>query len=243
MPDAYNKKERIKLKVIGVGPGDPGCLTVKVINEIENTPLLFVPKSAVKSHSLALQIAGPHINKNHSIHELVYPMTKDKTELKEAWLLAAKRVSTLLNKYKNAVFLTLGDPSVYSTWTYLRTALLHEGHTDDDWEIIPGISSFSYGAARIKKELAIGDESFCILSMPHTYDKLKSCVSLFKTIVIMKIGTKWPLLREWLEALHLEKSTDIVSRAGLKNQYIAPFAKGVPEKAEYLSIAIINQKE
>ena len=60
-------------------------------------------------------------------------------------------VCDLLEEGKKLVFLTLGDPSVYSTYMYLHKRILKMCY---EAEMVPGIPSFCAAAARINDSLA-----------------------------------------------------------------------------------------
>ena len=46
-----------KLFGIGVGPGDPGLLTVKAVETIKNADIIITPKTEKKDGSVAYNIA------------------------------------------------------------------------------------------------------------------------------------------------------------------------------------------
>ena len=56
------------------------------------------------------------------------PMTKDKAVLEANHQKAADDVETYLKQGKNVVFLTLGDPTVYSTYLYVHKRILDRGY-------------------------------------------------------------------------------------------------------------------
>lgn len=63
------------------------------------------------------------------------PMTHDKVlhGRKPSWA-AAERIERQLDDGKNVVFLTLGDPTVYSTYFYVHKRVLADGY---EAEIVP----------------------------------------------------------------------------------------------------------
>ncbi|MCX5900711.1 MAG: SAM-dependent methyltransferase, partial [Proteobacteria bacterium] len=50
-----------KLYIIGVGPGDPGLLTVRALELLQKTRRVFIPVSGEGRESLALDIIQEHI--------------------------------------------------------------------------------------------------------------------------------------------------------------------------------------
>ena len=70
-------------------------------------------------------------------------MTKDKDILEASWKKNAKIMAETVLKGKNVVYLTVGDPYLYSTWIYMHKDL-KENHPDMDISVIPGIVSIFY---------------------------------------------------------------------------------------------------
>ena len=56
-----------KLFGIGVGPGDPGLLTVKAVETIKNADIIITPKTEKKDGSVAYNIARKYIPENVEI--------------------------------------------------------------------------------------------------------------------------------------------------------------------------------
>lgn len=113
---------------VGLGPGDPELVTVKGSRILEEATAVFAPGD------LAEQLASPYAD---SIEQLEFPMTEDQTALEAAWAEAAETVAPLARD-GTVAFATVGDPTVYSTFTHLENAL--EGYPDVDVRTVPGVS-------------------------------------------------------------------------------------------------------
>lgn len=238
----YNKSS---LTVIGVGPGDPELLTLKAHRALAQADFIFAPSAAIKKESLALSIAQGAFQEGElkaEIIKLVYPMTRDRDELEKYWDLAAQEVGQVLQSKGGikAVFITLGDPSLYSTWSYLRQRLEVR---NIPYTLIPGIPSFFLGAALTGRELAIGDEKLAVIPMPGSQQELETLMKTFDTLVLMKIGRAMGDLRSMLEKSGYISQAWIVSRCGLKDEQFLPFAQQVDDSIGYLSHVIIYKGE
>ena len=110
---------------IGVGPGDPDLLTVKAVKAIQNADIIMCPASKEDRPSIALSVVSSIIDKskNQEIVKLIFPMTKDKDVLEQTWKRNAKIMAKKVLSGKNVVYLTVGDPYLYSTWIYMHKDL------------------------------------------------------------------------------------------------------------------------
>ena len=114
-----------KLYGLGVGPGDPELLTLKALRLIRENEVIAVPGNDIYA-SVAYQIVKGVYDKLDSKHliPVAMPMTKDKAVLEANHQKAAEDVENYLKQGKNVVFLTLGDPTVYSTYLYVHKRIL-----------------------------------------------------------------------------------------------------------------------
>lgn len=108
-----------KLFSVRVGPGDPELLTIKAVRVIKEADIFFTAATSKSRYSLVAEIAKPYISTSAKVKKLSFPMTKDEKVVEEAWINNAKQIATELKKGKNALFLTLGDPTTYSTFGYI----------------------------------------------------------------------------------------------------------------------------
>jgi len=86
------RPETGKLCGIGLGPGDPGLLTVKALERLMEADIVFVPKAGEMAESLARSIAEQAAPRTLCFEELTFPMTRDRNKLKSYWSKAADRV-------------------------------------------------------------------------------------------------------------------------------------------------------
>ena len=105
-----------KLFGLGVGPGDPELLTIKALRIIQESDVIAVPGNQVED-SVAYQIVKGVYKELDSkvLLPVTMPMTKDKAVLEANHEKAADDVEVCLKEGKQVAFLTLGDPTVYST--------------------------------------------------------------------------------------------------------------------------------
>lgn len=150
------------LYAIGVGPGAPDLLTLRAANLLSSIDVVLTAASPSNDYSLALAIAKPHLPAYAQVVRLEFPMTRDEHILATAWQKAAQTTLGVLANGKNAAFLTLGDPLIYSTFAYLLRAL-RTINPIIEVEIVPGITSFQAAAAAVKMSLCENSEPLTII--------------------------------------------------------------------------------
>ncbi len=208
-----------KLYAIGVGPGDPEFLTIKAIKILKKISNIFSVTSSSESKSTAFDIISPYIENKCQCVQLYFPMTKDKKKLEEAWHNNAKEIYNVLRRGEDAAFITLGDPSVYSTFSYLWE-YIYKIDNSIQVEVIPGITSFQAASARLNMPLVKGDESLTILTGVNGNKKLEEFFPISDNIVIMKLYRHWKEIVDFLNSKEDIVFAPVISRCGLEGEVI-----------------------
>jgi len=198
----------MKLFCVGCGPGNPELLTIRALNLIKEADVIFVPTSKSDKPSIALSIVAKYINKTTKIIHLVFPMVKDKNSLKDYWEKNTSEISRMVKTGKKTLYLTVGDPSLYSTWIYIHREL-KKNHKDIDIEIIPGITSIFAFAAESKISLVEGNEHLSIVPACYDLNKVKNTVKASDTIVFLKDGRYFDNVIEMLSDTGFSEESQI----------------------------------
>jgi len=235
-----------KLTVIGVGPGDPELLTLKGLRILKAATCIFVPKGREEGSSLALSIVGNLLDlSGKEIVEAYFPMKKtrgsaEQDDLEAQWQKTVESVSSRLNSNIDVAFITIGDPTVYSTFYYLHERLL-DLYPDIIIEIIPGVSSIMASAARAGIYLGIADERIAVL--PANYmSNLSDTLQRFDTVVLMKVNRVFGQIRQKLDEMQLTDKAIYVARAGMEDEKIFHNLKEVTDNdLNYFSLVIVKK--
>lgn len=228
-----------KLYGIGVGPGDPELVTLKAKRILEESDYLAIPKTSLGKDSSALSIVEGLIGGEKEILELVFPMSFDEKVLEESWSDAIAGVKEKLDQGKDVAFITLGDPTVYSTYMYVHKALKEQGYPI---EIIPGVTSFCASAARVGISLGENKESIAIVPSAYDCENLDSVLDTFENIVLMKVASSLPRLKGLLEGKGLQDKAVLVSKVGFSDETIEfDMEEASKSKHSYFSTMIIKK--
>lgn len=217
-----------RLFAIGIGPGDPELITLKAVNILKDIDIIVCP-SKENRPGIAYDIAAkavPEITKKQ-IMTLEFPMTKK--DVTDAHKNAAKKLMQVLDNGNDTAFLTLGDPSIYSTFSYISDLIRQNGY---EVIVISGVTSFSAAAAKLLLPLSLGDESVMITSKEYTDNA--------KTLVIMKAGS---ILKELKDKVSkTDKEMYMVENCGMEEERIYKGIDSIPDEAGYFSIVIVKEK-
>lgn len=226
---------------IGVGPGDPGLLTLQAVSVLGRVAVVVGPRARVGEDSLAFRIAAPHVPESVKRVELVFPMTLDRDSLESAWRDAAGRVLELLAN-GDVAFLTLGDASLYSTWTYLRAAILALD-PNQDTRTIPGITSFAAAAARSDRALAEGDQALVVVPWAVSEERpwLREALASGASAAFLKVADRLAGLDALLRSVGRTDSV-LVARATLPEEKLDFGWQESPAGSNgYLSVALTSK--
>ncbi len=227
---------RGKLYGIGAGPGDPELMTVKAIRCLEQCDVVAVP-DADKGSSTVYQIvrqAYPAIEDKPTF-TVVMPMTHDLEKLRKNYRAAADLVESYLDQGKTVGFITLGDPTVYSTYMYVHKLALADGY---EAAIIPGITSFCAAAARLNISLSERAEMLHVIPSSHGVEE---ALRLPGTKVLMKAGSKIKAVKEALVASG--KNVQAVINCGMEGEQVCRTAQEIPDDAGYFSLIIVKDRK
>ncbi len=178
-----------ELICVGCGPGDPELLTVKAVKSIKNADVIMCPTSKEGKPSMALSVVSSILaeaNKQEIVN-LVFPMTKDKEILENTWKKNARILADSVISGKKVVYLTVGDPYLYSTWIYLHREITKE-HPEIKITVIPGIVSMFTFASKVGISLAEGAEKMAVIPSCYDLSHVKEIAKNCDTMVFLKDG-------------------------------------------------------
>ena len=217
---------------VGVGPGDPEYMTLKAVRLIRENDVIAVP-GRVAEDSVAYKIAAgvvPEI-KDKELVPVYMPMVKDRELIDQEH---AELLKKYLDQGKNVVYITLGDSTIYCTFTYIQHYLEADGYTV---ELVSGIPSFCAAAAALNTPLTEWDEPLHIL--PGVHD-LENDLALEGNYVIMKSASKMAQVKDMIR--RSGRKAVMAENCTMENEKLYHSVDEIPDDAGYFSLIIAKEK-
>lgn len=226
---------------LGVGPGDPDLLTIKAARILNKVAVVFTAASSKNDYSLAHDIARPHLSAQVKTRRLDFPMTLRGDELNRAWRKNAEDIVAVLAQGQDAAFLTLGDSSTYSTYSYLLP-FLAEIAPQAKIVTVPGITSYQLAAASLNMPLLVGRESFTVLSGIETPEKLRNLLKESDNLAILKTYKSFRRLRNLLAEEGLLDKAILFTNLGLPDEKVITDLNSLGDQQPgYFSLMVIKK--
>ena len=230
----------MRLIGVGVGPGDPDQVTVQAVRVLTEADVVVVPVGDTGEVGRAERTVRAHVERD--IERLVFQLGAE-AETSESgrgpsWDAAGARVAELLRQAGTVAFATIGDPNVYSTFSYLAQTvrgLLPEVEI----ATVPGITAMQYLAAKSNTSLVEGVEPLTLMPLTAGLDRLRDALEAGGTVVAYKGGRMLPDVLAVLEETGRLDGAVFGASLGLPEEDVRPAAeldRNAP--APYLSTVI-----
>lgn len=226
---------------IGVGPGDPELITVKAVRLLAAADAVLVPSTEESGDGpgRAEQIVVANCP-GARIVRIPFSMACKRgisEKRKESWQVSADAaVEAFRGGAPLVVFATVGDPSVFSTFSYLAAHVV-ELMPEVEIQVVPGITAMQALAAESRTPLVEGTETLALVPVTAGLDKLGELLDVVDTVVAYKGGRKMPEVAATIRG----KGRDAVLgvNIGLDNQEILTLVElDDDQRAPYFSTVL-----
>ena len=180
---------------VGVGPGDPELVTVKAVRMLREAGLVLVPVTDEVAAGRAETTVLAHLDPDagHRVRRIGFTMG-DRSGVTPrraaAWDAAAAAVVEAFDAGAAVVaFATIGDPNVYSTFSYLAQTV-RASRPEVVVETIPGITAMQDLAARAGIPLCEGSESLALVPITGGLGAYRTALRAVDTVVAYKGGRR-----------------------------------------------------
>lgn len=219
---------------VGVGPGDPELLTVKARRILSQADVIAVPDKG-SGEKTALNIVKDYIQ-DKPLHTCAAPMVRDQAVLDRVRDSIAAELCGLLEEGKTVAFITLGDPSIYSTYLYIHRRVLAAGY---EAKMVPGVPSFCAVAAQLGDGLCEGSDR--LLIVPASHRDVADCLAVDANLVFMKAGREIGALRRTLAERGLLDRAAMVENCGMDGERVFPRFAEAPKDSGYFSVVVVKR--
>jgi precorrin-2/cobalt-factor-2 C20-methyltransferase len=178
----------MRLIGVGVGPGDPDQVTVQAVRVLTEADVVVVPVADTGEVGRAERTVRAHLDRE--VVRLVFQLGADAMR-GPSWDAAGAAVAELLRGNPTVAFATIGDPNIYSTFSYLAQTVagLLPGV---EIATVPGITAMQYLAARSGTSLVEGVEPLTLMPLTAGLDRLREALQAGGTVVAYKGGRMLP---------------------------------------------------
>jgi precorrin-2 C(20)-methyltransferase len=223
---------------VGVGPGDPDLLTLKAARLIQKAGAIYHAGPA-PNQGRAWDIVAPLVRDHVPVHcVLSVPMADiEMAHWRDAYRSGVERILADLQNGTDVVFVTEGDPTLYSTaacvWQFLAEMAA------DAWiEVVPGVTSITAAAARAAWPLAQKDEPLAIVPTDYHAGNLAYWLAEFPSVCFLKPARSLPELTDAL------KSCDAVyvENVGTNKERVTRDLSDVADRHQYFSLVLARRK-
>ena len=228
-----------RLTGVGVGPGDPELLTVKGLRVLREADEVFVPMAADTGEVGRAEATVREYLDEGRITRLLFALSDDTEARERNWTNAASEVSGRLRDGETCAFATLGDPNVYSTFTYLARAV-REVEPHVEIQTVPGITAMQDLASRSGTVLLEGDGRLALLPFTAGEEPLREALAGFETVVCYKGGSRLAGVLRVAEEEGRMESAVYGARLGIEGEEVVAAREMVGREGMYLSTVVFT---
>jgi precorrin-2/cobalt-factor-2 C20-methyltransferase len=227
----------MRLVGVGVGPGDPELVTVKAVRELREAAVVFVPVTDTGEVGRAEATVLAYVD-GSSVRRLRFAIHDDDAR-NTAWDRAGAEVAEAL-RHGTAAFATIGDPNVYSTFTYLA-GTVRDLVPEVEISTVPGITAMQDLAARSGTVLVEGTETLALLPFTAGEQVLAQALATFDTVVAYKGGRSFEAVLDVVRRAGRIDEAVYGARLGLDGEQVQHAAEHIGP-AHYLSTLLVPAK-
>lgn len=200
-------------------------VTIRAQKVLQNSKVIAYPVRIEGEKSVALDIISNIVDLGKkTLLEIVFSMNPDETIRKVTRRLALEKICSILDEGEDVAMITLGDVTLYSTYMRIDESVRSLGY---DTELIPGITSFSNGAAKAGVSLVLGEESLVIVPAANDSAVIGAALDKFDNVVIMKAFNSMAVIDKMLVERGIAPSSGtVISCIGMDDEYIGPIDAG-----------------
>ncbi|MCJ7526690.1 MAG: precorrin-2 C(20)-methyltransferase [Methyloceanibacter sp.] len=227
---------------IGVGPGDPGLVTLNAIAALQAADVVAHFAKAGNA-SNARTIAASHLKEGVAELPLLYPVTTEipkqdavyRDAMRDFYDGAAETIAAHLDKGRVVGVIAEGDPLFYGSYMHLHVRLAARYPT----EIVPGVTGMSGCWSSTGTPIAQGDDVFTVLPGTLPEYELERRLADTDAAIVMKIGRHLAKVRRALDRAGRLDRAIYVERGTMANASVMPLVDKLDTFAPYFAMVLV----
>jgi precorrin-2/cobalt-factor-2 C20-methyltransferase len=227
---------------VGVGPGDPGLLTLNAIAALKEADVVAHFAKAGNA-SNARTIAATHLKDGVEELPLLYPVTTEipkedaayRDAINDFYDNSAASVASRLDQGRVVAVIAEGDPLFYGSYMHLHVRLASRYPT----EIVAGVTGMSGCWSAIGTPIAQGDDVFTVLPGTLPEYELERRLADADAAVVMKIGRHLAKVRRALDRAGRLDRAIYVERGTMANASVMKLTDKLDTCAPYFAIVLV----
>lgn len=223
---------------VGVGPGDPELVTLRALRALREADRVFAPvidpSVEGRAESVVRQVA-PEVK----VTRVSFVMRRDGKARSAAISAAANAIIDELDRGQRVAFITLGDPSIYSTLSDIVAGVrIARPQVPIEW--VPGIMAFQELAARSATVVVDGNDPLHLVTGLDGMANIETALAEpTAAVVVYKAGKVLTPLAEHLMAAGRLEGAVLGELLGLEGERIGPLSNGTSQDSSYLATVIV----
>ena len=226
---------------VGLGPGDPGLVTLNAIDALRRADVVAHFAKAGNA-SNARTIVAAHLNGAEEL-PLLYPVTTEIPKVDAAYRKAigafydqaANAVAARLDQGKVVAIIAEGDPLFYGSYMHLHVRLASRYPT----EIVAGVTGMSGCWSAIGTPIAQGDDVFTVVPGTLPEYELERRLADTDAAVVMKIGRHLAKVRRALDRAGRLDRAIYVERGTMANASVMKLTDKLDTFAPYFAMVLV----
>ena len=232
-----------RLSAVGVGPGDPGLITLRTAERIRAAHVVAYHcgtgrSSVARGIAEAAGLIGEVIEE-----ELHFPVTTGAvnreggyyTLIDEFYDASVARLAAHLKAGRDVVVLCEGDPLFYGSFMYLHDRLLG----DFDIEVVAGVTSVAAASSAVVQGIARHEDVLTVLPGTLPVSELARRLADTDAAVVMKLGRTFTGVRDALHQAGLLDRAVYIERASSERERVLDVKDVEDATVPYMSIVIV----